>query len=175
LSSFRNRFHLAPLAGPVWWVAAAWLAIALVAQVTVAHFTRIRDVEPSFVLVAVVWYATRADARRSTAYGLAAGLCEDILATGTGGAWTISTTIAALTASALSRGFFADSLGVVAAIAAIATLVRDLIFWILRGFEGFPPGLAVLHFHQTLLQSLLNAVTMVIVMLLQRQWEARFL
>jgi rod shape-determining protein MreD len=136
---------------------------------------RIHGVEPSFILVAVVWYATRADARRAMAYGLAAGICEDIVATGTGGGWTISTTIAALLASALSRGFFADSIGIVAMIAAIATLIRDLIFWVVRAFEGFPPGLAVIHFHETLLQAAFNAVIMVIVMLLQRQWEARFL
>jgi rod shape-determining protein MreD len=159
----------------VWWVAAAWLVAALVVQVTIGHFVRIRGVEPSFILVAVVWYATRSDARRAIAYGLAAGLCEDIVATGTGGAWTISTTVAALLASMLSRGFFADSLGIVAIIAAIATLVRDLIFWVVRAFEGFPSGLALIHFHETVIQALLNAIVMVIVMLLQRQWEARFL
>ena len=49
--------HEAPFVGPPWWVAGGWLALALLAQVTVLHFVAIRNVEPSLVIVAVVWYA----------------------------------------------------------------------------------------------------------------------
>jgi rod shape-determining protein MreD len=138
------------------------------------HYVRIRGVEPSLVLIAVVWYAIRVDSRRAAIYGLIAGLFEDVLATGTGGAWTISTTIAALTAGAISRGFFADSLPLVAMITVVVTLVRSLVFWVVWGFEGYPSGLAMLRFHEALLQALLNAILMAAVMLAARQFDKRF-
>jgi rod shape-determining protein MreD len=144
-------------------------------QVTIAHFLRVRGVEPSFVLVAVVWYAIRADTRRAAAYGLAAGICEDILAAGTGGAWTVSTTLVAMLASTLSRGFFADSLGIVATITAFVTLVRNLVFWLVMGFEGYPPGLAVMRFHEAILQAALNALAIIVAMLIARSYENYFL
>ena len=170
----RSKIHEAPFSGPRWWVAAAWLAGALLAQATLAHYIAIRGVVPSFVLVAVVWYAIRVDSRRAAVYGLAAGLFEDILATGTGGAWTIATTLVAIVAGTLSRGFFADSIPLVTALIALATLVRNLLFWIVMGFEGYPSGLGVMHFHQALWQALLNAACMAIVMLLTRRFENRF-
>src|SRR5580658_2852435 len=129
LSSFRSKPHVAPFAGPRWYAAAAWLSLAIVAQATLVHALAIRNVVPSFVLVVVVWYAIRVDARRAAIYGLFAGLCEDALSPSTGAAWMISTSASALLASRLSRGFFADSIPLVMVITAIATLVRALCFW----------------------------------------------
>ena len=135
------------------------------------HYAIIRNAEPSFVLVAVVWFAIRVNTRRAAIYGLAAGLCEDLLSTATGGAWTISTTLVAIIAGTLSRGFFADSLPLVSLITAIATLLRSLIFWIVMGFEGYPTGLATTHFHQALWEALFNAILMIVVMLAVRRYE----
>jgi len=174
LSSYRSKIHEAPFVGPSWYVAAAWLVIALIAQVTLFHYVAIRGVQPSAVLVAVVWYAIRVDSRRAAVYGLAAGVCEDFLAMHTGGAWTISTTLVAVIAGAISRGFFADSLPLVATITYLATLLRSLLFWVVMGFEGYPSGLATLHFHEALLQAVFNALLMVIVMIAVRNYEARF-
>ena len=92
----------------------------------------------------------------------------------TGGAWTISTTLVAVIAGAISRGFFADSLPLVATITYLATLLRSLLFWVVMGFEGYPSGLATLHFHEALLQAVFNALLMVIVMIAVRNYEARF-
>lgn len=170
----RSKIHEAPFAGPQWYVAAAWLALALLLQVTLVHYVSVRGVAPSLVLIAVVWYAIRVDSRRAALYGLIAGLFEDILATGTGGAWTISTTLVAIVAGALSRGFFADSIPLAAAIVAVATLVRSLAFWIVMGIEGYPPGLGTMHFHQALVQSLLDAAVMAIVTLVVRHVENRY-
>jgi rod shape-determining protein MreD len=146
----------------------------LLVQVTLVRFVSIRGVVPSLVLVAVVWYAIRVDSRRAAIYGLIAGLCEDVLATGTGGAWTISTTLVAIVAGMLSRGFFADSIPLVAVICAVATLVRNLLFWIVMGVEGYPPGLGMMHFHQALLQALLNAALMAVIALGVRFYENFF-
>jgi rod shape-determining protein MreD len=165
--------HVAPFVGPPWYVAAAWLAVALIAQSTVLHSFAIRDVVPSVVLVVVVWYAIRVDAPRAALFGLAAGLCEDVLAPHSGGAWTISTTLVAVLAGMLSRGFFADSLPLVCTIVAVATLVRSLLFWTVMGFEGYPPGLGALHFHQALLQAAMNAAVMLAAMLVVRRIDAR--
>ncbi|MBV9333685.1 MAG: rod shape-determining protein MreD [Candidatus Eremiobacteraeota bacterium] len=163
--------HVAPFVGPAWYVAAAWLCAAVLAQATVVHYMAIRDVVPSLVLVVVIWYAVRADALRAAIYGLAAGLCEDALSAQTGAAWTIATTLSALLASRLSRGFFADSVPLATIIVVIATLARALIFWIVMALAGYPSGLGTLHFHQALLQAALNAVIMLAAILVVRRFD----
>lgn len=164
--------HVAPFVGPRWYVAAAWLAVALIAQSTVLHALSFRNVVPSVVLVVVVWYAIRVDASRAALFGLIAGLCEDVLSPQSGGAWTISTTLVAVLAGTLSRGFFADSLPLVCTIVAVATLVRSLLFWTVMGFEGYPPGLGTMHFKEALLQAVMNVAVMLIAMLVVRRVEA---
>jgi rod shape-determining protein MreD len=171
LSSSRSKPHVAPFVGPAWYVAAAWLVAAVLAQATVVHYLAIRNVVPSFVLVVVVWYSIRVDARRAAVYGLAAGLCEDALSAQTGAAWMISTTASALLASRLSRGFFADSIPLVMVITVAATLVRALCFWILMALFGYPPGLGPIHFHEALAQAVLNVAAIVTAMLVVRRFE----
>lgn len=148
--------------------------MAVLAQKTFAHYLIVRDVEPSFVLVAVVWYAIRVNSRNAAIYGLIAGLLEDLLATGTGGAFIISTTIVAVSASVISRGFFADSFALVATITAVATLLRQLVFWIVMAATGYPPGLSTLHLHEAILQAIYNGVTMLIVMAIARRFDSRY-
>jgi rod shape-determining protein MreD len=160
-----------PFVGPRFWTAAIILTLALLFQLSLAHLFAFRTAVPSAVLVAVVWYSIRVDARRAAIFGLIAGLCEDIFAMGTGGAWTVSTTVVAVLAGALSRDFFADSLPIAAVLAAIATLVRNTIFWGVMSFEGFPSGLGTVHVHQTLWQAVLNAILITVAMLIVRRWE----
>ncbi|MBV8489546.1 MAG: hypothetical protein JO199_03375, partial [Candidatus Eremiobacteraeota bacterium] len=90
----------------------------------------------------------------------------------TGAAWTIATTLTAMLTSVLSRGFFADSLPLVCAMTGVGTLARALFFWTIMGFEGYPPGLAWTHFHEALLQAVLNAIVMLIAMLAARRFDA---
>jgi len=167
-----------PYAGPRWWQAAIFLAIALVAQIELMHYAAWRHAEPSLVLVSVVWYALRTDARRAVLYGLIAGACEDMLGggltgAGTGGGWTIATTAAALLVSSLSQGFFADSIPVVAAAVAVATLFRRLLFWIVMSLEGYPKGYASAHVHQALWEALMNVILVTALMLAARVVERR--
>jgi rod shape-determining protein MreD len=171
LSSSRSKPHVAPFVGPAWYVAAAWLAAALLAQSTVVHYVAVRGVVPSLVLVAVVWYAIRVDARRAVLYGLAAGLCEDALSAQSGAAWTIATSLSALLASVLSRGFFADSIPLVIVITVVASLVRALLYWVVAALGGYPSGLGLMHLHEAVLASALNAVVIVVVMLLGRRFD----
>lgn len=170
----RNNIHIARITAPAWYVSAGWLVLALVAQVAIMHHIAFRNVEPSLVLVAVVWYAIRVEPWRAAAYGLFAGVAEDALAYHTGGAWTISTTSVAVIASLISRGFFADSLPLVATITFFATLVRELIFWVTMAFESYPSGLGLIHFHEALLQGVFNAALMMIVMLVNRRFDSRY-
>jgi rod shape-determining protein MreD len=172
LSSFRSKPHEAPFAGPPWYVAAAWLGGALVAQTTVVHAMAIHGVVPSFVLVVVLWYAIRVDPQHAAAYGLAAGLCEDALSAGTGAAWMISTCITAAIASLLSRGFFADSVPLVAGVTVIATLLRALLFWVIMALSGYPAGLGSMHLHEALFETALNVAIVVAAMLVARRFEA---
>lgn len=162
-----------PYVGPPWWLAAIWLLAALLFQMIFAHWFSIRGVVPSAVLVAVVYYALRVDSRRAALFGLVSGLCEDLISTGTGGSWTVATMLVGLGASLLSRNFFSDSLLLSASVAAVATIVRDAVYWIVRSIEGYPTGLAGLHFHQMLWQALLNAALIVVVILLCR-WRENY-
>jgi rod shape-determining protein MreD len=164
--------HVAPYAGPPWAVALGWLAAAILVQSTIVHYIAIRNVVPSFVLVMVVWYAIRADARRAAIFGLIAGLCEDVLSAQTGASWTIATTLTAIVTSVLSRGFFADSIPLVCVMTVVATLLRALIFWTAMAFSGYPPGLAGEHFHEALVQAALNVLVMIVAMILGRRFES---
>ncbi len=173
MSSFRGKPQAAPFVGPRWYVAAAWLAAAVVVQSTLVHDVAIRGVVPSVVLAVVVWYALRVDVLRAATYGLAAGLCEDALSATTGAAWTISTLVAAVTAGILSRGFFADSVPLAAAITIIATLLRALLFWAIMSFEGYPPGLGAMHAREALVAAVLNAALIVAATLVVRRISPR--
>ncbi len=150
-----------------------WLLAALVLQATLMHYTIVRGVEPSIVLVAVVWYAMRADTGRALLLGFFAGLGEDLIAFDAGGAWTFSTMAAAFVASLPSRRFFEDSIPLFMLVTACTTLVRALVFWSIESIEGYPPGLGTMHVHEAMLQALLNAVLAGIVMLVTRRWERR--
>lgn len=142
----------------MWWHAAIALAAALLLQMEIVHFVTFRGAQLSIVLVLVVWYAMRSGARQSLVFGLAAGLCEDALSAGTGGAWTLSTVLTAVAVSQVTRPFFADSIPVFFSAAFAATLLRRLIFWIVMALQGYPAGYAAMHAHQALWEALLNAL-----------------
>ena len=146
MSSFRSKPHVAPFVGPAWYVAAAWLAAAILAQSTIVHYFAIHNVVPSFVLAVVVWYAIRVDARRAAIYGL-------------------------VLASVLSRGFFADSIPLVIAITIVATLVRALLFWVVAALGGYPSGLGGMHLREAVVASALNAIVMVAAMVVARHFD----
>lgn len=173
MSSFRGKPHVAPFVGPPWPVAAAWLVAAVLVQATLAHFVAIRGVVPSLVLVVVVWYAIRVDPLRAAAYGLAGGLCEDVLSAQTGAAWTISTIVTATLTSFVSRGFFADSIPLAAAVTVVATLVRALVFWTTMSLEGYPSGLGGMHLREAVASAALNVVAMIAAMLVARRFDVR--
>ena len=171
----RNSIDVTRALPPTWWIAALLLFAAELLQVTIFHRLVIRNTEMSLVLITVVWYASRVDAVHAGIFGMAAGLIEDSLSGGTtGGAWTISTTTVALATSAISRGFFADSYPLVATITIAATLLRDLIFWIVMGFEGYPSGLGGMHTREALFQCVLNALLMMVVLFVSRRVRERY-
>ncbi len=164
----------APLTGPAWGLAAAFLSVALLLQIEVLHYVRFRDAQLSIVLVVVVWYALRSSLMRAAVFGLIAGLLEDTISAQTGAAWTISTTLTAVFASSLSRWFFADSIAVTAGVVFAATLLRRMIFWIAMAlWSSYPPGYARLHFHQALWEALLNMVFVIVAMIVARRFEER--
>ncbi|HUY41702.1 MAG TPA: rod shape-determining protein MreD [Candidatus Dormibacteraeota bacterium] len=160
-------------AGPSARVALLWLLAAVVAQSTVLHYAVVRNVEPSLILVVVVWYAMRSDISRATLFGLVAGIGEDLIAFDSGGAWTFATAITALLASLPTRRFFEDSMPFFMIVVGCATLVRDLVFWSIKKAEGYPAGLGTLHLHQAIFQGALNAVLAAVVMFVARRFDRR--
>lgn len=163
-----------PFTGPVWWVAGAVLAGALLLQTEIVHYLQWRGAEPSFVLIWVVWYGMHADWRRAAAFGLIAGAFEDALSAQTGAAWTISTTVTSIFASTLTRWFFPDSVFVAAAVAFSCTLLRSMLFWVSMAlFENYPSGYGRMHAHEAVWASLMNALLLAAAMLAARHIEDR--
>jgi rod shape-determining protein MreD len=157
-SFYRRKYRSVEIAvGPAYWPVLGRTALLAFAQTVIVPLFAFRGAVPSLVTIAVVLYASRAGARRGALLGLPAGLLEDIFA-GTGGGWTISTTIVGLLAGAFSRRMFADGAFVPAVLCGIAVLVRDLIFWATMRVEGFPAGFALAHFHTSLWRALLTAL-----------------
>ena len=142
--------------GPAYWPALGWTALLAFAQTVAGPLLAFRGALPSLVTIAVVLYASRAGARRGALLALPAGLLEDIFA-GTGGGWTISTTIVAILAGGFSRRMFADGAFIPAMLCGAAVLLRDLTFWSVMRIEGFPPGFAAAHAHTSLWRAAMTA------------------
>ncbi len=143
--------------GPAYWPVLGWTSLLAFAQTVVVPLLAFRGAVPSLVTIAVVLYASRAGARRGAMLALPAGLLEDVFA-GTGGGWTIATTVVALLVGGFSRRMFADGAFVPAVLCGLAVLVRDAIFWSVMRIEGFPPGFALAHAHTSLWRALLTAL-----------------
>ncbi|MDB5070024.1 MAG: hypothetical protein JWM87_1135 [Candidatus Eremiobacteraeota bacterium] len=143
--------------GPAYWPALGWTSLLAFAQTVVVPLLAFRGAVPSLVTIAVVLYASRAGARRGAMLALPAGLLEDIFA-GTGGGWTIATTVVALLVGGFSRRMFADGAFVPAVLCGFAVLVRDVIFWSVMRIEGYPAGFALAHAHTSLWRALLTAI-----------------
>lgn len=137
------------------------------------HFAAVDGAEPSIVLVLVVWFAMRAGTRRALLFGFLAGVGEDVLAFDSSDSWTIATTVAAFVASLPTRRFFEDSIPLFALVTFLATLVRSLIYWDAKSVEGYPAGLATVHFHKALEAAALNAVLSLVVAVVIRRFEHR--
>jgi rod shape-determining protein MreD len=157
-SSYRSKYRSIEITvGPAYWPALGWTSLLAFVQTVVVPLLAFRGAIPSLVTIAVVLYASRAGARRGALLALPAGLLEDIFA-GTGGGWTIATTIVALLVGAFSRRMFADGAFVPAMLCGAAVFVRDAIFWTVMSAEGFPPGFAIAHFHTSLWRAALTAI-----------------
>ena len=83
-------------------------------------------------------------------------------------------TAVAVFSSTISRGFFADSIPLVATITFVATLVVRLIFWVVMSFEGYPGGVAMMHFHEALFEAILNGLVMTMIILINRRFDNRY-
>ncbi len=90
--------------------------------------------------------------------GLIAGLCEDLLSGTTGGSWMLATLAAAVLTALLSQRFFSDSPLLYAALAFVATFVRNAVFWAAMQIAGSPFAWSSLHFHDAIRQSILDSI-----------------
>ncbi|MBV8355458.1 MAG: rod shape-determining protein MreD [Candidatus Eremiobacteraeota bacterium] len=157
-SFYRSSYRSIEIAvGPAYWPVLGRTALLAFAQTVLVPLFAFRGAVPSLVTIAVVLYASRAGARRGAMLGLPAGLLEDVFA-GTGGGWTLATTIVGLLAGAFSRRMFADGAFVPAMLCGAAVLVRDTIFWAVMRGEGFPSGFATAHAHTALWRAALTAL-----------------
>lgn len=163
MSSFsRNKFRSVEIVtGPALVPTIGWTVLAVFVQTIFAQLVAFRGAVPSLAMIAVVLYALKAGARRGAVLGIIVGVLEDSFA-GRGGAWTIATTLTALAAGAIARGFFSDGIPMLAAVVALAVLLRDGIFWTVMSIEGYPRGLATTHLHAALWQAALTGVCAIV-------------
>jgi len=143
--------------GPAYWPAFASAAALLLVQTMFAPYLSFRGAVPSLVTIPLVLYCVRVGARRGARLALPIGLLEDIFG-GTGGAWTLATTVMGLCVGGLSRRVFADGAFVPAVLCALAVLLRNAIFWGFMHVQGYPVGFAVAHLHATLWSAALTAL-----------------
>lgn len=160
MSSFYRRSSYRSVeraVGPAYWPVLGWTALIVLAQTTLVPLFAFRGAVPSLVTIAVVLYALHAGARRGAMLAIPAGLLEDIFA-GTGGGWTLSTTIVALLVGGLTRRIFADGAFAPAVLCGAAVLARELLFWALMRIQGYPAGYATAHLHAALWSALMTAI-----------------
>jgi len=157
-SSYRSKYRsIEIVSGPSLGATIGWAVLAIFAQTTFAPYIAYRGTVPSLVTIAIVLYAVRVGARRAVILGIIAGALEDAIS-GTGGAWTIATTIVALAAGTVARGFFSDGFPILGALVAITVLAREAIFWFVMRLQGYPPGLGTAHFHAAVTQAIITGV-----------------
>jgi rod shape-determining protein MreD len=160
VSSFyrRSSYRSVELSvGPAYWPVLGWTVLLALLQTIVVPLFAFRAAVPSLVTIVVVLYAVRVGARRAAILAIPAGLLEDIFA-GTGGGWTIATTVVAMLVGGLSRRMFADGAFAPALLCGLAVLARDLVFWAVMRLEGYPPGYATAHLHAALWSALLTSL-----------------
>jgi rod shape-determining protein MreD len=161
-SFYRSKYRsIEIVSGPAMWPTIGWVVLAILAQTVLAPYVQYRGTVPSLVTIAIVLYATRVGARRAAIVGIIAGALEDAIA-GTGGAWTIATTLIALGTGTIVRGFFSDGFPILGALIAITVLARDAIFWLVMSAQGYPPGLGSAHFHQAVVQAIITGVIAIV-------------
>jgi len=170
-SSYKNKYRSIEIVrGPGVWATLGFVALAAFVQTTLGPVVAVHGVVPSFITIAVVLFALRTGITRGVIVGLVAGILEDALATGTGGAWTIATVLVALGAGRIARSFFSDGFTILSAIVAGGVLVRDLIFWLVMRIEGYPQGLGVAHAHAALYQAAATGVAAFIYLVIRTRF-----
>lgn len=156
-SSRNNYRSIEVVAGPALAPTIGLTILAVFIQTMFAQFVTFHSAVPSLVTIAVVLYAAKVGARRGAILGIVAGVLEDSFA-GSGGAWTIATTLTALAVGGISRTFFSDGFAMLSALVAIAVLMRDALFWVVMSIQGYPRGFAGAHLHAALWQAGMTGV-----------------
>ncbi len=165
---FRTNYRSIEIVnGPSFWRAAGCVARGVVVQTVFAPLLVVRGRIPSFVTIAVVLSALRLGARRGALLGLVAGVLTDAVA-GTGGAWTLASTLLALVCGGITRSFFADGVVLPSLFVGAAVVVRSALFWIIMSSEGYPRGFGVMHLHAALESGVLTEKALRIRLLLFR-------
>ena len=143
---------------PAWWKAALLLFVLVIAQTTLAEHLALRGAVPSFVLLAVLWYAFRTDIVAGLLYGAIAGACEDAASPGGGAAWTIATATIGALAGRTAGTFVSESRLWLVPYVALATVVRYGAYALVLRAEGRAIALPAVAAHELLWQALYNAL-----------------
>jgi len=173
VSSFsRNKFRsIEVVSGPALVPTLGLTVLAVFAQTLFARFALFHGTVPSLVTIAVVLYSVKAGAGRGALLGVFAGSLEDSLA-GSGGAWTIATTLMGLAAGTVARGFFSDGFVMLGGLVALGIVLRDTVFWVVMSLEGYPRGLARTHVHSTLWQAAITGLCALLYLVLRTRFIA---
>ena len=77
-----------------------------------------------------------------------------------------------LGAGTLGRGFFSDGFLIQGFLVALAVALRDLVYWTLERFEGFPHGLGLVHLHVGLIQAALTGLLTIVYLVVRERFVA---
>jgi hypothetical protein len=143
-------------AGPALLPTIGFAILAVFTQTMFAQFVRLHGAVPSLVTIAVVLYAAKVGDATGSNVRDHRGLLEDSFA-GTGGAWTIATTLTALAVGGISRTFFSDGFRNARRAGRAWRSSARRHFLGRHELEGYPPGLAAAHFHAALWQAAITA------------------
>ena len=137
------------------------------------HALAIRSVVPSLVLVVVVWYAIRVDARRAADLRIwSPGSAKTCSRAGTrGGMDDLDRHERRRREPVVARLFRGLHSARAGESRVVATLLRALLFWVAMALCGYPSGLGTMHLHEALFAGLLNAAIVVVAMLAARRYR----
>lgn len=136
--------------------------VALLAQTTFLHRIQWHNGVVSMVVIALV-FATRACSQRNALLlGAFCGFVEDALC-GSGFAWTISTAAVAFAVNRLAKVVEIERYVFVVAVIAIATFVRDLLFWSVTLITGAPLAFLAHDLHMSLWNTALTTIAALMV------------
>jgi rod shape-determining protein MreD len=135
-----------------------FLLLALLLQVTVVDLIRIKGVVPDLIFLLVVFYAFWRGQREGAFWGFVAGLMKDFVTGNYFGLNALSTAVAGYLVGWSETRLYKDSSLVVASLTFLATLISQLVYYLLLVYLQIKISLGLALFGVILPSAVYNAL-----------------